>query len=167
MRKGQLSPLYNVKQLKLEPVFTPTRYEINRLVNALLWISPLVEDLSIEWQDEATSQFINISFKVLHLYVYIYDASLGIFIRVTKFMLVFQFSYESSFDKGANHNCCKFLTVSCWRHCLKTVKIEDFSKSADMETLKKYFFKNAKILSSFQYFKEFVLLKRGQNQISS
>ncbi|GLT62832.1 hypothetical protein SLA2020_354370 [Shorea laevis] len=62
-RKIQPSPLYNVKQLKLLAVFIPTRDEINKLVDALLWISPLLETLSIEWGHAI------ISFKVLYLFI--------------------------------------------------------------------------------------------------
>jgi hypothetical protein len=59
-------------------------------------------------------------------------------------MLEFQFSYENHVRKGENPSCCKFLPVSCWRHCLKTVKIEDqYIASALMKDLEEYFIKGA------------------------
>lgn len=79
LRESQPSPLYDVKQLMLEACFTPTRYEINQLVDALLWISPLLENLSIEWRDRDT--FKCISLKVWHIYVCIYIYS---FLRIKK-----------------------------------------------------------------------------------
>jgi hypothetical protein len=88
------------------------------------------------------------------------------FLILTTFMFMFQFSYESPFYNGVNPNCCKLLPISCWRHCLKTIEIEDFGELGDEEALDKYFLENAEILKSFQYFKEFVLLKRGQDPIS-
>jgi hypothetical protein len=67
-------------------------------------------------------------------------------------MLVFQFSYENPVYKGGeNPNCCKLLLNLCWRHYLKTVKIEDSGGLVDEEDLRKYFYENAKVLKSFQY----------------
>jgi hypothetical protein len=84
---------------------------------------------------------------------YYYDVCFGIFNNVIKSTLVFQFSYENPVYKGKeNPNCCKLLPNLCWRHCLKTVKIEDSRGFADEEDLGKYFHENAKILKSFQGF---------------
>jgi hypothetical protein len=66
-------------------------------------------------------------------------------------MLVFQFSYENPVYKGESSNCCKLLQNPCWRHCLKTIQIEDFGGSGDKKALKKYFVENAEILEDFQY----------------
>jgi hypothetical protein len=84
------------------------------------------------------------------------------FYNVTKFMLEFQFSYENHVRKGENPSCCKFLPISCWRHCLKTVKIEESRASAYMKDLEEYFIKNAEILRSIQYSEGLVLLKHGK-----
>jgi hypothetical protein len=64
------SPLYNVKQLKLKACSIPTR-QIHELVDALLWICPLLEVLFIEWRYQETID--SISFKVLHIYIYIFS----------------------------------------------------------------------------------------------
>ncbi|XP_059433951.1 F-box/FBD/LRR-repeat protein At4g26340-like [Corylus avellana] len=114
-------PLYNVKELKLIVYSIPTR-EIHEVVDVLLWICPLLEILFIERRYQGTLD--NISFK---------------------------FSYGNPIYKVKNRSCCKRLSVLCWRHCLKTVKIANSKGSAEEETLKKYFFKNAKILESFHY----------------
>ncbi|XP_059454254.1 FBD-associated F-box protein At3g52670-like [Corylus avellana] len=116
LRETVQSPLYNVKQLKLK-VRNP--YNIIELVDALLWISPLLEILWIEWWRD-----VNICFK---------------------------FSYEDRIYKLKNHSCCKLLPILCWRHCLKTVQIENYGGAIEKETLKRYFSKNAEILESFQY----------------
>jgi hypothetical protein len=65
LRETLQSPLYNVKQLKVE---FRNPYNINiELVDALLWISPLLEILWIEllWKDA------NICFKVRIAYVHL------------------------------------------------------------------------------------------------
>ena len=73
-------------------------------------------------------------------------------------LLDFQFSYKNPILREENPSCCKFLPVPCWRHCLKTITIENFRAStneetlkADEETLEKYFYENAKILESFEF----------------
>ncbi|GLT55012.1 hypothetical protein SLA2020_281660 [Shorea laevis] len=114
LRENLPSPLYNVKQLKLKASSLPTR-QIHELVDALLWICPLLESLFIEWRYEGTID--NISFKFL---------------------------YGNPIDKSENFNCCKFLPVLCWRHCLKTIKIENLRGSIEKETLKKYFWRMQK-----------------------
>ncbi|XP_059434101.1 putative F-box/LRR-repeat protein At5g02700 [Corylus avellana] len=114
-------PLYNVKELKLIVYSIPTR-EIHEVVDVLLWICPLLEILFIERRYQGTLD--NISFK---------------------------FSYGNPIYKVKNRNCCKRLPVLCWRHCLKSVKIANSKGSVEEETLKKYFFNNAKILESFHY----------------
>jgi hypothetical protein len=63
------SPLYNVKQLKLKvwnDWYPRMRHEIIELVDSLLWISPLLEILFIEWEETGD----NISFKVRIAYVH-------------------------------------------------------------------------------------------------
>ncbi|XP_059436206.1 uncharacterized protein LOC132169139 [Corylus avellana] len=117
------SPLYNVKQLKLEACSIPTR-QIHELVDVLLWICPLMDILFIEWQYQGTID--NISFK---------------------------FTYENPIYKLKSPSCCNLLPVLCWRHCLKTINIENLSGSIEEETLKKYFFENAEMLESFHYLK--------------
>jgi hypothetical protein len=62
LRETVQSPLYNVKQLKVK-VIDP--YNIIELVDALLWISPLLEILWIERCRDA-----NICFKVHIAYVH-------------------------------------------------------------------------------------------------
>jgi hypothetical protein len=73
LREIQPSPLYNVKQLKLRILDMPLRWQINQIVDAFLWISPLLETLSIEWQLRTTKfdniAFKSISFKVLHMFI--------------------------------------------------------------------------------------------------
>jgi hypothetical protein len=66
LRENLPSPLYNVKQLKLEAYSSSTR-QIHELVDALLWICPLLEILFIEWRYGKTID--NISFKVLHMFI--------------------------------------------------------------------------------------------------
>jgi hypothetical protein len=66
-------------------------------------------------------------------------------------MLLFQFSYETPVYKSKNPSC-KFFTAPCWRHCLKTVKIDESVGSIDIKTLKKYFHKNAEVLESILQF---------------
>jgi hypothetical protein len=63
LRETLQSPLYNVKQLKLSVVDS---YDIIELVDALLWISPLLEILWIESWGEA-----NICFKVRIAFVHL------------------------------------------------------------------------------------------------
>jgi hypothetical protein len=72
LRRTLPCPLYNVKELKLIVDSIPTR-EIHEVVDVLLWICPLLEILTIEWRYQETID--NISFKVLH--VFIYDAFLS------------------------------------------------------------------------------------------
>jgi hypothetical protein len=77
-RENLPSPLYNVKQLKLKAYSLSTR-QIYELVDALLWICPLLQTLFIEWMYEETIDNIsfnltekkedNISFKVLHMFI--------------------------------------------------------------------------------------------------
>lgn len=68
-------------------------------------------------------------------------------------MLILQFSYGNPIDKLENLNCCKLLPDLCWRHCLKTIKIENFRGSIEEEPLNKYFFENAEILENLHYMK--------------
>ncbi|XP_062157566.1 uncharacterized protein LOC133865219 [Alnus glutinosa] len=122
LRETLPSPLYNVKQLKLKLYGGNPRYrdEVIELVDALLWISPLLEILLIEWKtDDLKDEKIS-----------------------------FMFSYEAPIYKSKNPSCCKFLPVPCWRHCLKTIKIDYFGRYAYLKPLKKYFHKNAEILES-------------------
>jgi len=65
LRETLPSPLYNVKQLKLKVLYRRPRDEIIELVDSLLWISPLLEILFIEWENTGD----NISFKVRIAYV--------------------------------------------------------------------------------------------------
>ncbi|XP_030967425.1 uncharacterized protein LOC115987951 [Quercus lobata] len=127
------SPSYKVKQLKVEISKSFTTHEFIELVDSLLWISPLLELLLIKygkWIDEDKC-YETISFK---------------------------FSYEKPILGGENSSCCKFLPVPSWRHCLKSVTIENFRAFTNVETLKadeefleKYFYENAKFLESFQF----------------
>jgi hypothetical protein len=67
LRETLPSPLYNVKHLKLKVWYhgyDRMRDEIIELVDSLLWISPLLEILLIEWETGD-----NISFKVHIAYV--------------------------------------------------------------------------------------------------
>uniref|UniRef100_A0A7N2LR32 F-box domain-containing protein n=1 Tax=Quercus lobata TaxID=97700 RepID=A0A7N2LR32_QUELO len=63
----------------------------------------------------------------------------------------FKLSYEKPIYKGENPSCCKFLPFPCWRHCLKTVKIDSLKGYTDEELLYKYFSENAKTLEDFQF----------------
>ncbi|KAL4637886.1 hypothetical protein ACB092_03G110100 [Castanea dentata] len=45
-----------------------------------------------------------------------------------------KFSYDKPILEGKKPSCCKFLPIPCWRHCLKSVMIENFRMSADEET---------------------------------
>jgi len=63
------SPLYNVKQLKLIVDYPLGGDEIIKLVDAMLWISPLLEILFIEWEYPLIEMVDNISFKVLHILI--------------------------------------------------------------------------------------------------
>ena len=53
--------------------------------------------------------------------------------------------------KGENPSCCKFLPFPCWRHCLKTIKIDSLTGYADIEILYMYFSENTKTLEDFQF----------------
>jgi len=54
LRESQpFRPLYNVKKLELEVSSPPKKNEINKLVNAMLWISPLPEILFIELMERS------------------------------------------------------------------------------------------------------------------
>jgi hypothetical protein len=66
LRKNLPSPLYNVKQLKLKAYSSSTK-QIYELVDAMLWICPLLEILFIEWSYQNTMD--NILFKVLHMFI--------------------------------------------------------------------------------------------------
>ncbi|GMY20410.1 putative F-box protein At1g49610 [Fagus crenata] len=75
-----------------------------------------------------------------------------------KASISFKFSYEKPILKGEKPSCCKFLPVPCWRHCLRSVMIENFRVSTNEETLKaveasleKYFHENTEILETFQF----------------
>jgi len=63
------SPLYNVKQLKLIVDYPLGGDEIIKLVDAMLWISPLLEILFIELEYPEIEIVDNISFKVLHILI--------------------------------------------------------------------------------------------------
>jgi hypothetical protein len=62
-------------------------------------------------------------------------------------------------DNLEDPSCCKLIPILCWRHCLKTIKIENSKGSTEEDTLKKYFFDNAEILESFHYLKGSASLK--------
>jgi len=51
LREIQPSPLYNVKMLNLKALCSHKRNEISELADALLWISPRLAILFIEWDD--------------------------------------------------------------------------------------------------------------------
>ncbi|XP_059455204.1 uncharacterized protein LOC132185448 [Corylus avellana] len=140
LRETLRSPSYNVKQLKLTIEHLCEIYEITELVDALLWIFPLLETHFIQWTEDD-----NRYYNTIH-------------------EISFQFSYENHVRKGENLNCCKFLPVSCWRHCLKTIKIEESEASAYVKPLETYFIKNAEILRSIQYSEGLVLLKQDKDQ---
>jgi hypothetical protein len=72
LRETLRSPSYNVKKLKLLMNHLCEIYEIAELVDALLWIFPLLETLFIEWwaEDEYEGSFNNISFKVLRIFYF-------------------------------------------------------------------------------------------------
>jgi hypothetical protein len=71
LRETLPSPLYNVKQLKLKLYGGNPRYrdEVIELVDALLWISPLLEILLIEWKTDDLKDE-KISFMVRIAYVH-------------------------------------------------------------------------------------------------
>lgn len=133
LRDTLSSPSYKVKQLMVQILKSFTADEFIELVDNLLWISPHLELLLIthgEWIDKK-------------------------WYRET---ISFKFSYEKPILRGENYSCCKFLPDPCWRHCLKSVTIENCRAPANVETVKadkeileKYFFENAKILESFQF----------------
>jgi hypothetical protein len=87
------------------------------------------------------------SFKHLSFFLILFFLAFCIMFPIVC-MLLFQFSYEAPIYKSKNPSCCKFLPVSCWRHCLKTIKIDYFGRYAYLKPLKKYFRKNAEILES-------------------
>ncbi|XP_050279352.1 uncharacterized protein LOC126720657 isoform X3 [Quercus robur] len=136
------SPSYKVKQLKVEISKSFTTHEFIELVDSLLWISPRLELLLIthgEWIDKN-------------------------WYRET---ISFKFSYEKPILGGENSSCCKFLPVPSWRHCLKSVMIENFRAFTNVETLKadeefleKYFYENANFLESFQFIPRAVCLNK-------
>ncbi|XP_050285747.1 uncharacterized protein LOC126725216 isoform X2 [Quercus robur] len=119
------SPLYNVKHLKLIICPPFTGYEISELLDSFLWISPLPELLVIESNRHKSDPDFD--------------------------KLTFELSYEKPIYKGENPSCCKFLPFPCWRHCLKTVKIDSLKGYGDEELLYKYFSENAKTLEDFQF----------------
>ncbi|XP_065631101.1 uncharacterized protein LOC111995127 [Quercus suber] len=133
LRDTLSSPSYKVKQLMVQILKSFTADEFIEHVDNLLWISPRLELLLIthgEWIDNK-------------------------WYRET---ISFKFSYEKPILRGESYSCCKFLPDPCWRHCLKSVTIENCRAPANVETVKadkeileKYFFENAKILESFQF----------------
>ncbi|XP_030965768.1 uncharacterized protein LOC115986647 [Quercus lobata] len=125
------SPSYLVKQLKVSLSRPDTGSEIDKLVDNLLWISPLPEVVVIAYRINVKPWEDTTSFK---------------------------FSYKKPIFDEENPSCCKFLPNPCWRHCLKTVTIENIrvrpdeeTLKAEKETLEKYFYENAKFLESFQF----------------
>ena len=58
LRKILASLLYNVKQLKLKVDHRLRCYDIIELVDALLWISPLLEIIFIEWRMDDNISFV-------------------------------------------------------------------------------------------------------------
>ncbi|KAK7848962.1 hypothetical protein CFP56_003961 [Quercus suber] len=137
LRDSLPSPSYNVKQLKVETSHPRTGQEIVELVDSLLWISPLPEILIIRHRINMEPWM---TFKCYYCFA------------------LFQFSYEKPIIEGEKPSCCKFLPIPCWRHCLKSVMIENFRLSADEETqkadeesLEKYFHENTESLESFQF----------------
>ncbi|GMY20406.1 putative F-box protein At1g49610 [Fagus crenata] len=131
LRETLPSPSYNVKQLKLETGNLVIGLDIVELMDSLLWIAPLPEILLI---------------------------ALSIDMEPWMDTICFKFSYEKPILKGKKSSCCKFLPIPCWRHCLKSVMIENFRVLGDEETLKakeasleKYFKENAEILETFQF----------------
>jgi len=63
LRESQPSPLYNVKKLELKALSSPKRNKMSELLDALLWIFPLLDILLIEWEDKNMSIH-SIFFKV-------------------------------------------------------------------------------------------------------
>ncbi|GMY20403.1 putative F-box protein At1g49610 [Fagus crenata] len=131
LRETLPSPSYNVKQLKLQTGNLVIGLDIVELMDSLLWIAPLPEILLI---------------------------ALSIDMEPWMDTICFKFSYEKPILKGKKSSCCKFLPIPCWRHCLKSVMIENFRVLGDEETLKakeasleKYFKENAEILETFQF----------------
>jgi hypothetical protein len=85
-------------------------------------------------------------FSTFIFFLYIFLVFCIVFLTVC--MLLFQFSYGTPVYKLKNSSCCKFLPFPCWRHCLKTIKIDESERYENVKALKKYFYKNAEILES-------------------
>lgn len=63
LREIESYPLCNVKKLELKASSLPEGFEFNKLLDALLWFSPLLEILFIELK-ELNKSVRNIFFKV-------------------------------------------------------------------------------------------------------
>ena len=67
LRETVSSPSYNVKHLHLyqpSSALSYTRHEINELMDSLLWISPLIDILTIECSCKGFPDFYKITFTV-------------------------------------------------------------------------------------------------------
>ena len=77
LRKTVSSPAYNVKHLHLilSSPLSFTRYAIGELVDSLLWISPLLDILTIEAGSIfKPDDYDKISFKVLYLFIHFLES---------------------------------------------------------------------------------------------
>ncbi|GAY62627.1 hypothetical protein CUMW_219370 [Citrus unshiu] len=95
LREILCPPLTYHKHVSFSVLSEILEVSLANLVDCLLWITPHAETLSIEWP--------NINF----------------------YELSFQFSYKKKLTyEGETPSCCQSLPLSCWKHCIKEVKIE-------------------------------------------
>ena len=76
LRETVSSPSYNVKHLHLYRSSSSsslfyTRHEINEIMDSLLWISPLLDILTIECSCKGFPDFYKITFKVSHFFYFL------------------------------------------------------------------------------------------------
>ncbi|KAI9160014.1 hypothetical protein LWI28_004272 [Acer negundo] len=92
---GHLLPFPSIRHLKLNLFEESIDILITKFVDSLLWISPHIMFVSIEY---------------------------GLLARSS---IKFQFTYKKQLIyQGETASCCKSLPVSCWQHCIEEVKLE-------------------------------------------
>ncbi|KAJ4729890.1 F-box domain containing protein [Melia azedarach] len=112
-RENLLPPLFDIKHLKVKVHKLPQ--DVLKLVKSLLWLSPLLEAISIISNSEEKT----IKFEYAK----------------AKTMLAME-------DMAMNLSCCQGRIIKCWRHCLSKVSMAKFDNSEN-ERLMEFFRREA------------------------
>ena len=126
LRKTVSSPAYNVKHLHLflSSPLSFTRYAIGELVDSLLWISPLLDILTIEAGSIfKPDDYDKISFKVLYLFIHFLESWILLPIFWLMIMLNSALIAINKFIIVKYHSCYMFLLLMLSRFLFHVVRI--------------------------------------------